>query len=101
MTDKDKTVGGWTREEWVDWFTPYVARWRPDIQASIKALIDAAFDSRGVRDGLERAAEMVAEGAKSFREHPTQGDRETALLLGRLADAFRAEASKLDGEEGQ
>jgi hypothetical protein len=103
MTDKDKTVGGRTREEWLLWFD-----WQDKWAGGTTALVDAAFDSRGLRDGLERAAKIADEKAAkavSVLEalgvkrvgSPIAVERVTALDLARM---FRAEASKLDGEPG-
>jgi hypothetical protein len=94
----DKTVGGRTRS-YYEQIKPSTTRGRDGSRVGIEApigslnlsfdewdaLIAAAFDSCGLRDGLERAAKI----AESLN----------FSTLGQLVAALRAEASKLDGEE--
>jgi hypothetical protein len=104
MTDKDKTVGGQTRP----WWEALFEKWLPGLQ-SLHDLLDEAFEghSRGLRDGLERAAPYMSHRADClfWNKSPTRAYQEpktSAYLLSDrcscgLADLFRAEASKLDG----
>jgi hypothetical protein len=99
-------IGNRTREEWDRFAETYYGYVLPTAQ--LKELISEAFDSRGLRDGLERAAKIADEKAAkavSVLEalgvkrvgSPIAVERVTALDLARM---FRAEASKLDGEPG-
>jgi hypothetical protein len=82
----DKTVGGQTRP----WWEALFEKWLPGLQ-SLHDLLDEAFEghSHGIRDGLERAANLALDGIR-------QG-----LDAIDIEEAIRAEASKLDGEESK
>src|SRR5687768_2080417 len=80
MTAADKTVGGRTREEWD---AAYVAG---EIGYAEMRDLALAAHSRGIRDGLERAA-MIAESIVGWGGV----GQEIAKRI------RRAEASKLDG----
>jgi hypothetical protein len=117
----DKTVGGRTADEWIKWSASgYGEMCSPE---RFIALVIAAFQpkdahSRGVREGLERAAEELATRASIARwaaAASAKGSaRESELLavckelqaaervirgqIGADESAICAEASKLDGE---
>jgi hypothetical protein len=100
----DKTVGGRTRESLERWAA--AATWPQggmDYPGAM-ALIAAAFDSRGLRDGLERAMKIAEAATRvDFLDNATVEQREYAKetlrdLIASLRAALRAEASKLDGE---
>jgi hypothetical protein len=123
----DKTVGGRTKEEWVRFAETYYGYVLPTAQ--LKELISEAFDSRGIREGLERAAKWqpietapkdgtwvlvysaswkdappeVAQYDESFGWYMPGHEEPNEVLTHWLplpaAPALRAEASKLDGEE--
>lgn len=103
----DKTVGGsaLTRDE-------YIRHVRPTIphasQYAFDALLEAAFNppdhSRGLRDGLERAAEEARLTLVQLQPRPGHPDDRAAFAYAAervVTDlvAIRAEASRLDGEE--
>jgi hypothetical protein len=90
----DKTVGGLTRLEWN--MRAYVVLSVQDRRA-LDALLDAAFDSRGLREGLERAAEVIKPLLEEL-DHLDGAEYVLERALAAIATA-RAEASKLDGEE--
>lgn len=100
----DKTVGGRTREEWDRFAETYYGYVLPTAQ--LKELISEAFDSRGIRDGLERAAEWHERRAAAKEKFSAMGataaeDRMPLRWSANdhriCATALRAEASKLDG----
>jgi hypothetical protein len=91
MTDKDKTVGGQTRP----WWEALFEKWLPGLQ-SLHDLLDEAFEghSRGIRDGLERAAK-IADECDECHGSKHVGHYDQARCI---AASIRAEASKLDGQ---
>jgi hypothetical protein len=123
----DKTVGGRTREEWDRFAETYYGYVLPTAQ--LKDLVAAAFDSRGLRYGPEKAAKWqpietapkdgtwVLVYSASWKDAPPEvsqydesfgwympGHEEPNEVLTHwlplpAAPALRAEASKLDGEE--
>ncbi len=101
MTDKNQTVGGRTLEdhafagsEFWCYFEP-----KPGVQCGekksrhVRAEADllTAAHSRGIREGLERAEQLVHE---KMAQYQSNFIRDT---LHALAAAIRAEASKLEG----
>lgn len=125
MTDKDKTVGGRTQRTRAEWFEALVfpfkamkrADWVPLEPSDWDALLDAAFPpddahSRGLRDGLERAAGLVCRfcrgevpnlgierrGHRWIHYTPSGGNWYECFAAAIQDEIARAEASKLDGE---
>jgi hypothetical protein len=107
MTDKDKTVGGRTLEGWQSWaLHMQQSTWRFDRgdAEDVAELVAEAFGaySRGIRDGLERAARGLEDVLKQITiesEGKTVKISRSVQMVVQLLAALRAEASKLDGEE--
>jgi hypothetical protein len=73
MTAADITVGGRTRANWGVLFRDWMG-----LTPDLVALLDAAFDSRGLREGLERAAKWHDANAAVFRKN--QAEIEKSIL---------------------
>jgi hypothetical protein len=94
-------IGNRTREEWDRFAETYYGYVLPTAQ--LKELISEAFDSRGLRDGLEKLREVCDRLLAAARYTKARGGAQSnevyRILLEELPAALRAEASKLDGEE--